>query len=443
MLFTRQVDQGYAWVALAASFSIHFTIGLMAYTFGVINISIMEEIEDDITKTSWIGSTLFGTISLSGPVAGMVHQRLGSRNTAMIGGVLMLIGMTLAYFCQTVFGLFITYGLMTGVALGIAANVAGVVPGHYFLKRRPIAFGVSMAGSGAGLFTGPFARYLLDQYHLHGTLLIMGGIGFNMCIAGALLRPVRHQETNKPIASKTEEGGCPKQHSEATTLMAPEEEDNSVQSSDAGSPKPICKASLLLTRIRVFIQLDFVMYNVSVLLWCLGASSCIIHLPSYAEYKGSSPIQAATLLTAVGAGSIFSRILVGIISSDPNIDDVMLQVGITGMTGILALVFPLFPPSYNAQLAFSYLYGTYCHGVYTLLGPMAINFHGLPNASISYGIVCFFIGVGQLLGPPIASVLYKTSGIYEYTYIFSGVCSILSSISAASAGVFRRRRRSD
>ncbi|XP_046575660.1 monocarboxylate transporter 2-like [Haliotis rubra] len=378
------------------------------------------------------------------PVAGMVHQKLGSRKTAMISGVLVLIGMTSAYFCQKVLELLITYGLVTGLALGLASNVAGVVPGYYFLKRRPIAFGVSMAGSGAGLFTGPLARYLLDQYNLHGTLLILGGIGFNMCFAGALLRSVRDQEQTKSIVRKTEEEGCPQPHPEATSLMRQSEENNaiirSVQSSDDGSPDPGYTGSCLYARFRIFIQMDFVLYNVSVFLWCLGASSCILHLPNYAEYKGSSPIQAATLLPAVGAGSIFSRIVVGLASSDTNIDDLLLQFGITGITGTLALVFPLLPNSYNAQLVFSCLYGTYCHGVYSLLGPMTIRLLGLPNASISYGIVSLFIGGGHLLGPPTASFLYKTSGIYEYTYIFSGLCSVLSSISVASTSAFRSRR---
>ncbi|XP_048246340.1 monocarboxylate transporter 2-like [Haliotis rufescens] len=275
MAYTSDIDHGYAWVALMATFSIQFIIGVTICSTGVINIAIMEEVEDDITKTSWIGSTLVGTFTLLGstlvgtytllgPIAGVVQQKVGARITAMAGGLLMLLGMSVASFCQTIIGLLLTYGLLAG---------------------------------------------------------------------------------------------------EAT--------------------------------------------------W-------IFHLPNYAEHKGRSPAEAASLLTAMGAGSMFSRVFAGIAASDSNIDAVVLQVGLSGLAGIISFLFTVGQSSYGSLLARSYFYGTYSQGINSLIGPIIINLLGLPHVPVAYGIVCFFCGLGHLLGPPIASTLYKCSGIYEYTYVFAG-----------------------
>ncbi|XP_071086397.1 monocarboxylate transporter 2-like [Haliotis cracherodii] len=449
MAYTSDIDHGYAWVALMATFSIQFIIGVISYSTGVINIAIMEEVEDDITKTSWIGSTLFGTYTLLGPIAGVVQQKVGARITAMAGGLLMLLGMSVASFCQTVIGLLLTYGLIAGVGLGLGANVIGVIPGQYFRKRRPAAYGICMAGCGAGLFVGgPLSQYLLHYYKLHGTLLIMGGIGFNMCVAGALLRPVNPDgtcrlenveelETQKCIVLKTSENDdqmITSQFDERSFCLVKDVQMRDMEAIECSQEQPICK------RFHIFRQFPFWMYSLSIMLWSLGEAAWIFHLPNYAEQKGRSPAEAASLLTAMGAGSMFSRVFAGIAASDSNIDAVVLQVGLSGLAGIISFLFTVGPFTYGSLLARSYLYGTYSHGINSLIGPIIINLLGLPHVAVAFGIVCFFCGLGNLLGPPIASTLYKRSGIYEYTYVFAGACLILGSISTALTNICRLRK---
>ncbi|XP_067670580.1 monocarboxylate transporter 9-like [Haliotis asinina] len=464
MAYTRDIDHGYAWVALLSVFSIQFIIGIMTYSTGVINIAVMEEVEGDITKTSWIGSTLFGTYTLLGPIAGIVQQRFGARLTAMTGGLLMLLGMSVASICRTVISLLLTYGVVAGVGVGLGGNVIGAIPGQYFRKRRPAAYGICMTGCGAGLFVGgPLCRYLLHHYNLHGTLLIMGGIGFNMCVAGALLRPVT-VDRPRPVEAgpETQEGVVLKTFptddtvdisltDEKSLCLVNEVHTRHMQTTD-NSKKPqvtiqfeestsvyetkhkreMCfNWPLFRKAFQIFGQFHFVMYSLSIMLWSLGEGAWVFHLPNYAESKGCSPTEAASLLTAMGAGSIFSRVFAGMAASDSNIDAVLLQVGLAGLAGTVSFLFTVGPSSYMSQLAFSYFYATYSQGINTLIGPVIINLLGLPHVAVAYGIVCFFCGLGHLLGPPIASTLYKRTGIYEYTYVFAGTCLVLGSVATA------------
>ena len=61
----------------------------------------------------------------------------------------------------------------------------------YFEKRRAIATGLATSGTAFGAFLfPPIITYVLEEYGYTGTLLIMGGILFNLCVAGALYRPL-------------------------------------------------------------------------------------------------------------------------------------------------------------------------------------------------------------------------------------------------------------
>ncbi|XP_046564290.1 monocarboxylate transporter 12-like [Haliotis rubra] len=102
----------------------------------------------------------------------------------------MLLGLTAASFCRTVTGLILTVGVISGLGCGLAANVSGVAPSNYFNKRLPVAYGICMSGGAVGLLViGPLTVQLLEMYNLSGALLILGGITFNVCLAGALIRP--------------------------------------------------------------------------------------------------------------------------------------------------------------------------------------------------------------------------------------------------------------
>ncbi|XP_046349296.2 monocarboxylate transporter 5-like [Haliotis rufescens] len=474
MASRKDIDQGYAWVALASAVSIQLLAGLVAFSSGVINIAIMQEVENDITKSSWIGSTLIGSYTILGPIAGMVQHRFGSKLTALSGGTLTLVGMTLASFCQTIVGLVITYGFMAGFGLCLGANVVGVIPGQYFEKKRPAAYGLCMVGGGMGLFVaGPLARFLLDEYKLHGTLLIIGAIAFNTCIAASLLRkpPLsirtivieeHHENESVKNTHAMEEGAIrprnlhPLCTEDGTNMMSSEHLENSyddltqtpfLQKADSSSTpvekqasKQCCVYTTSCSMLKTTCNKSFLLYNTTIIFWSLGDAACIFHLPNYAEVMGSSPTAASNLLSALGAGGVFARFTIGLLASDSSIEFPMLQVGFVGITGLITALFPLMSNTYHWQIVFSFFYGVYSHGTNSLMGPFAIELTGLATVAVGFGVVYFSCGIGYLLGPVIASFIYEASGVYDYTFIFAGVCFLLSSISTAAITVCRKRR---
>ena len=62
---------------------------------------------------------------------------------------------------------------------------------YYFDRRRAMATGIAVCGSGIGTFIfPPFMNFLLSIYGWRGSLVILAGISLNCCVFGALMRPL-------------------------------------------------------------------------------------------------------------------------------------------------------------------------------------------------------------------------------------------------------------
>ena len=63
--------------------------------------------------------------------------------------------------------------------------------GRYFDKRRSLANGLSVAGSGVGSFLfPPLMQLLIEKYTINGCILILGALCLHLCVAGLLYRPL-------------------------------------------------------------------------------------------------------------------------------------------------------------------------------------------------------------------------------------------------------------
>lgn len=83
-----------------------------------------------------------------------------------------------------------------GFALCYAPAIAMV--GCYFHKRMALAYGVGLSGSGIGTFVlAPAVQLLIDLYSWRGALLVLSAFVANLCVCGALLRPITLQNFNE------------------------------------------------------------------------------------------------------------------------------------------------------------------------------------------------------------------------------------------------------
>lgn len=82
--------------------------------------------------------------------------------------------------------------------------------GIYFRKRRALANGLAMCGSGVGVFIlSPILEWLLTIYDWDGTVLILAGFALNGCVVAALYRPLPLilQKEEPPIVTESGDSG--------------------------------------------------------------------------------------------------------------------------------------------------------------------------------------------------------------------------------------------
>lgn len=83
------------------------------------------------------------------------------------------------------------YYCIPGFGFGMMYLPSIVSVGYYFEKKRAIATGIAVCGSGVGTFIiAPFSKYLLDEYAWQNTVMILAAIILNGVVCGALMRPL-------------------------------------------------------------------------------------------------------------------------------------------------------------------------------------------------------------------------------------------------------------
>lgn len=93
-----------------------------------------------------------------------------------------------------------------GLGLGFAYLPAIVAVSFYFEKRRSLATGLAVCGSGFGTFIfAPLTQILLDEYGWKGTVLIETALLLNCIPCGAVFRPLEAPRNKSlPLANQAE-----------------------------------------------------------------------------------------------------------------------------------------------------------------------------------------------------------------------------------------------
>ena len=113
--------------------------------------------------------------ALTMPFAGKYIEKYGPRNVTIIGGILTGLGWLMASFATSVMMLYILYGVIGGIGVGIAYGVPVAVAARWFPDHRGLAVGLTLLGFGfSAFFTANIAGYLIGSYGVMTTFRIFG-----------------------------------------------------------------------------------------------------------------------------------------------------------------------------------------------------------------------------------------------------------------------------
>ncbi|VDN03639.1 unnamed protein product, partial [Thelazia callipaeda] len=178
-------DGGYGWVIVFAAFMSNFVVDGIANSFGAFMSIYQEYFDAPKALVSLIGSLLIGCYLLIGPVAGGLVNKYGARMVVIIGTIVAGSSFFASIACSNIYIFMIFYGFLGGAGFGLIYLPSIVTVGYYFEKKRSIATGMAVAGSGVGTFVLPIAEF--------GWKVAVGSLAaltFSSIIYGLLYRPL-------------------------------------------------------------------------------------------------------------------------------------------------------------------------------------------------------------------------------------------------------------
>lgn len=89
---------------------------------------------------------------LVGPIMSNLVDKYGCRKMTILGGLLGATGFILASMSNSIEMLYITFGIIAGLGLGLGYVTAVVSIAFWFDKKRTFATGIGASGTGLGEF---------------------------------------------------------------------------------------------------------------------------------------------------------------------------------------------------------------------------------------------------------------------------------------------------
>uniref|UniRef100_A0A672FKS2 Solute carrier family 16 member 12b n=1 Tax=Salarias fasciatus TaxID=181472 RepID=A0A672FKS2_SALFA len=366
----------------------------------------------DYAATAWIHSLVDCTTMLCAPVGSLVMNRWSCRVSVMLGGLLSSCGLLFSSFSSSLELLYFTMGIITGLGFALCYTPAIALVGSYFQRRKALAYGLAMSGSGIGTFVlAPVVQLLIEMYSWRGALLVLSAFVANLCVCGALLRPITVQEEEEE-----------------------EEEEEGL--------KPSSEKQLCTSEYRFLLQPDFLGMASSFIFLASGCSLPFVYLVPYALSTGISHQHAAFLMSILGVIDIVGNITFGWLTDRRCLKPLRLfcYVFAVTMEGLCCLFAPLLH-SFALLVPFAVLYG-YFDGAYVALIPVVTSdVVGAPYLSSALGVVYFLHAVPFLVSPPIGGWLVDFTGSYTATFFLSGGAMLVSAFVLAIVTTVRRCHR--
>ncbi|KAF7265687.1 monocarboxylate transporter 9-like [Rhynchophorus ferrugineus] len=214
-------DGGWGWVVVFASMILSMIADGISFSFGLLYVEFLKEFRASNSATSWIGSLFMAVPLLTGPIMSALVDKYGCRSMTIVGGAISAVGFIISSKCYSIGLMYLTFGTLAGLGLGLCYVTAVVSIAFWFDKKRTLAVGLGAAGTGVGTFVfSPLTTFLINEYGWRGTTLILAGCFLNMCVCGALMRDpdwIIEQNSKPTKKSKSEKSSKTSMESVSTT----------------------------------------------------------------------------------------------------------------------------------------------------------------------------------------------------------------------------------
>ena len=164
------------WLIAGSAVGIHICIGSV-YAWSVLSKPLIHEFGVSLPEIQWTFSLAILFLGLSAAFMGGYVEKLGPRKSGLLSSLFFctgLLGASLAVSLKSLPLLYLFYGVVGGVGLGVGYITPVSTLVKWFPDKRGFATGIAIMGFGlASLIAGPLIQFLLQRYGLPATFQIL------------------------------------------------------------------------------------------------------------------------------------------------------------------------------------------------------------------------------------------------------------------------------
>ncbi|CAB1458382.1 unnamed protein product [Pleuronectes platessa] len=401
-------DGGYGWVVVTSAFFIMGLTAAVLKNFGVFFLEIQRHFGVLSSTASWVTSTTIAMFHLGAPIASVLTLRFSQRVVIIVGGLLTASGMMLASLDLGLPWLYLTMGVLQGTGISFSWIPANSIVNHYFVRWRPIAYAVASSGECVfAVIFSPFFHWLIEMYSWQGALLIVGGLQLNLCVCGALMRPLETTQSSDPETKDAPEG-----HAKKTSIF---------------------QCSLLRNP-------ELILYILFSIFAAAGFFIPPLFLVPFANSVGMDEYWPASLLSVLALADLAGRLICGWVSNMRLLRNLQLLTMVVTLVGVMLLLLPI-SHNYWSILCFTSLYGFLFGCVVAIHVTAIVDIVTLEGFDSGLGILMLFRSIGGFMGPPAAGWLVDETNDYSAAFYLSGLCLISSAVFVVLVDLLVQRRK--
>ncbi|CCH60346.1 hypothetical protein TBLA_0C05480 [Henningerozyma blattae CBS 6284] len=387
-------DGGYGWVSTFCTFLAMFSTWGCNSGFGVF-------LAFYLNNNTFKGATEYDYCLIAGlticlgpllsPIGMITMKIIGIKLTMWIGIMMLLAGFLMSSYSTRLWELYLTQGALVGASYSfIAIPATTVIPG-WFLKKRAVAMGISMIGTGAGGVTYSLAanKMIQDNNGTRQCLRVFCITCVVACAISAILIKPYHKEHPIGFRSKSKIKNEFKVMFDLNVIRRP-----------------------VVWLVTVWFTFALFAYNLM-----------IFTLSSYVVARGMSQHDGSTITAIVNGCQAIGRPIMGLVGD---------RVGRINITVVLTLCLTIFffafwiPAHTFLQLIFLAICLGSCIGVANVMSTVLIADVVAPEEFLTaWAFVNYFSSPFFLVCEVIAQALKikkPVSNPYIHTQIFAGLC---------------------
>ena len=382
------------WLILAACIIINLCLGA-GYAWSVFQGPLVELFGFSAAKATLAFSISFGMGPVGMILFGPILDKRGPRLITFLGGLLFGLGFIMTSFMKSLGWLYLSYGLISGLGIGMAYGATIATTVTLFPDKRGLASGLNAAGFGSGAIVfAPVAANLIQLYGVLSAFRILGiAILIIICTCSLILSVPKKEGGERRVSERDK--------------------------------RP---SEMLRTASFWVLWFIYIMGSISGMM-IIGHAS-----PISQDHLGFTLALATAIVSIVSLSNTLGRILWGSISDRFDryaVVSMMFGVSTIGLLIMFAHIHPYF--SVVGVILIALCYGGFL-GIFP--GITVENFGEAFNGT-NYGFMFTACGIAAAVGPVLAaSVKEANNGDYSMAFL---VAAGLNIIGLALMMIFRKK----